>query len=69
MQSTMRLYTALLTFLSISAGAQHNSDFLERVTTVEALLRAGSVAEAQSAFRNLQYGPESAAKTGVLAIV
>jgi hypothetical protein len=67
MQSTLRLYTVLLTFLSISAGAPHNSEFLEQVSTVEALLRAGKVAEAQNAVRNLQYGAESAVKIGVFA--
>jgi tetratricopeptide (TPR) repeat protein len=37
------------------------------VATVEALLRSGSVAEAQSTFRSLHYEPEFAAKIGVLA--
>jgi tetratricopeptide (TPR) repeat protein len=63
----MRLNAILLTFLSVSTGAPHDSEFLERVTNVEALLRAGSVAEARSAFRNLLYAPESAAKVGMLA--
>ena len=67
MESTICLYTVLLTFLSVSVGAPQSSEFVEQVTSLESLLRAGKVAEAQSAFRTLQYGPESAAKIGVLA--
>jgi tetratricopeptide (TPR) repeat protein len=63
----LRVLTSLLTFLSISEGAPHDSKFLERERTVQALLQRGSVAEAQSAFRSLQYEPEYAAKIGVLA--
>jgi tetratricopeptide (TPR) repeat protein len=67
MESTIRLYTVFLTILSISVGAPQSSEFLERVTILEALLRAGKVAEAQSAFGTLQHEPESALKIGVLA--
>jgi hypothetical protein len=53
LESFVRFYTGCVVFMGICFAAPEDSERLKQVAAVEALLHAGRVAEAHSAFRNL----------------